>query len=69
MVPCFTVDEREEQQLGAGVTSVARVKKPAMGLGAVEDAAADWCFAPLAWLDSAASPMFEMSKFYDTVYI
>ena len=49
-------------QLGAGVTSGARVKKPAIGLEAVEHAAADWWFAPLAWLDSAASPMFEMSN-------
>ncbi len=56
--------EREAPQLGAGVTSITRVKKPVIGLGAVEHAAAaaDWCFAPLEWLDSAASPMFEMSN-------
>ncbi len=60
----FTVAEREAPQLGAGVTSVTRVKEPVIGLGAVEhaDAAADWCFEPFAWLDSAASPMFKMSN-------
>ncbi len=54
--------EREAPQLGTGVTSVTRVKKPVIGLGAVAHAAAaDWCFA-LEWLDSAASPVFEMSN-------
>ncbi len=56
--------EREAAQLGAGVTSVTQVKKPVIGLEAVEHtaAAADWCVAPLEWLDSAASPVFEMSN-------
>ncbi len=39
----------EATQLGAGVTSVTRVKEPVMGLGAVEHA--NWCFAPLEWLN------------------
>ncbi len=41
-----------------------KTEQPVIGLGALEHAAAaaDWCFTPLEWLDSAASPVFEMSN-------
>lgn len=57
----FDGGEKEALQLAMDVTLVSSVKKLVMGLR-VDLHATALCLAPLAWLDSAAFPMFKMSN-------